>query len=386
MSKVRSAARIFADHGLPGLARRVVQKLRGARPAPAPVPRGVRAEPASVDLAGENATPAVPDPASAPAPRLPDSISIPVVSEPAPCPPESVAVAAEPPVAEPSPTAPLTVTPEEIARGQREFEERYAAFRTRCAELGHTGVEHYYWYHTVDLGDGLVTPGSYDYRPQLANFGFPEDMTGMRVLDVGSATGYFAFEFERRGAEVVSVELPSLGDWDIISSEREYIVRQLMTALHADSPEQAHDRCLPGPFRFCQAVLGSKVRRCYSTVYDLTEAKTGGKFDLVYAGDIVMHLFSPFEAFDVLSNLTRGALMTTIEAPFPVEADEPLLAFRGYLYGKEEGRTWWLYNRAAVRHMLLRLGFSAVEVVGQYSGLSCDRWFPYRREVIRATR
>ena len=30
------------------------------------------------------------------------------------------------------------------------------------------------------------------------------------MLDVGSATGFFAFEFERRGAEVVSVELDSL--------------------------------------------------------------------------------------------------------------------------------------------------------------------------------
>jgi len=36
----------------------------------------------------------------------------------------------------------------------------------------------------------------------------------MTVLDVGSATGFFAFEFERRGARVISVELPSLRDLD----------------------------------------------------------------------------------------------------------------------------------------------------------------------------
>ncbi len=43
---------------------------------------------------------------------------------------------------------------------------------------------------------------------------FPENMSGMTVLDVGSATGFFAFEFERRGARVISVELPSLRDLD----------------------------------------------------------------------------------------------------------------------------------------------------------------------------
>ena len=44
-----------------------------------------------------------------------------------------------------------------------------------------------------------VTPGLYDYRATLDNFHFPENMEGMTVLDVGSATGFFAFEFERRG-------------------------------------------------------------------------------------------------------------------------------------------------------------------------------------------
>jgi len=36
----------------------------------------------------------------------------------------------------------------------------------------------------------------YDFRQSLPCFQFPEDMRGMRVLDVGSATGFFAFEFE----------------------------------------------------------------------------------------------------------------------------------------------------------------------------------------------
>jgi tRNA (mo5U34)-methyltransferase len=282
---------------------------------------------------------------------------------------------------EPAPDA----TAAQIAAAKADYERQEAAFRLRCRELGHTGLDHHYWYHAVDLGSGLVTPGDYDFRGQIGSFGFPADMTGMRVLDVGSATGFFAFEFERRGADVVSVELPSLAAWDMVSAEREDMLRRLMEAHGARSPEEAYDRHLAGPFRFCQTALGSRVRRCYSSIYDLTLEKVGGeKFDLVYAGDILMHLFSPFKALDVLSGLTRGSLVATIEVPFPGPADQPLIAFRGLING-EEGRTWWMPSRGCVEQMLRRLGFTTVELAGRYSGIARRAWFPYEREVIRAT-
>lgn len=274
----------------------------------------------------------------------------------------------------------------QIAAARVEFQKQANTFRAKTADLGHKGLEHYYWYHAVDLGGGLVTPGDYDYRAQLGAFGLPADLTGKRVLDVGSATGYFAFEFERRGAEVVSVELPSLDKWDILAAEREAIVKEIADAHHASTPEEAYDRHLRGPFDFCHSRLKSKVKRCYSSIYDLTLAKLGGeKFDLVYAGDILMHLFSPLQALDVLSNLCRGSLMLTIEVPFPGPTDEPLISFRGLVNGKE-GRTWWMPSRTCAEHMLKRMGFGSVGVSGRYSGIVRNAWFPYHREVIRGTR
>src|SRR5262245_44432204 len=65
------------------------------------------------------------------------------------------------------------------------------------------------WYHTLELGRGLVTKGHYDHRPILRHYGLPASLAGKTVLDVGPAHGFFAFEFERRGAaRVVTVELP----------------------------------------------------------------------------------------------------------------------------------------------------------------------------------
>ncbi|MBN9118331.1 MAG: hypothetical protein J0I06_04075 [Planctomycetes bacterium] len=274
----------------------------------------------------------------------------------------------------------------QVAAARIEYQRQTDAFDARCRELGLTGLDDHYWYHSVDLGDGLITPGDYDYRAQVHSFGFPADLGGKRVLDVGSATGFFAFEFERRGAEVVSVELPSLDRWDMLAAEREDIVREIAAAHNAPSPVAGYDRHLDGPFLFCHARLRSKVKRCYSSVYDLTLAKLGGeKFDLVYAGDLLMHLFSPLKALDVLSGLCRGALMTTIELPFSGgPTDQPLMSFRGLLNGTE-GRTWWMLNRASVEHLLRRMGFTTVGVAGRYSGIVRQAWVPYWREVIRGT-
>src|SRR4029079_19449183 len=59
------------------------------------------------------------------------------------------------------------------------------------------------WFHTIDLGDGVVTPGHKDTRDEVRHFRIPDDLTGTRVLDVGAFDGFYAFEAERRGASRV---------------------------------------------------------------------------------------------------------------------------------------------------------------------------------------
>ena len=53
-----------------------------------------------------------------------------------------------------------------------QFLDRNVAFCERARQLGLPDVSRYYWYHTIDLGDGLVTPGLYDYRETVC--GFPD--------------------------------------------------------------------------------------------------------------------------------------------------------------------------------------------------------------------
>ena len=87
--------------------------------------------------------------------------------------------------------------PEEQQRIATDYVQEARQFNERLRAMGLEQATLYYWYHVIDLGDGLVTPGLYDFRDSLDRFQFPGDMSGMRVLDVGSATGFFAFEFAR---------------------------------------------------------------------------------------------------------------------------------------------------------------------------------------------
>jgi hypothetical protein len=52
---------------------------------------------------------------------------------------------------------------------------------------------------------GITTPGINNTAQVLALLDLPDDARGLRVLDLGTR-GFFAFEMERRGAEVIAVD------------------------------------------------------------------------------------------------------------------------------------------------------------------------------------
>src|SRR5262250_2062491 len=65
------------------------------------------------------------------------------------------------------------------------------------------------WWHSFELPDGGAIEGVSSLAAQkmrIGQFNFPEKLTGKRVLDVGTWDGWFAFEMERRGAEVVAID------------------------------------------------------------------------------------------------------------------------------------------------------------------------------------
>ena len=79
----------------------------------------------------------------------------------------------------------------------------------------------------------------------------------MRVLDIATFDGFWAFEFERRGAEVVAADIASWSDVDIPRRMVPY------------AGELDLDRPTGEGFRLAHEILGSKVERLESSVYDL---------------------------------------------------------------------------------------------------------------------
>jgi hypothetical protein len=49
----------------------------------------------------------------------------------------------------------------------------------------------------------------------------PADLTGRRALDVGSFDGFSAFELERRGADVVAIDVEDVGAVPLPTNNRE---------------------------------------------------------------------------------------------------------------------------------------------------------------------
>ena len=280
-----------------------------------------------------------------------------------------------------------------------EYLARREKFVQRALDLGLGDLSNYYWYHTIDLGEGLVTPGVFDLRDNLPVFRFPEDMRGMTVLDVGSATGFFAFEFEQRGGRVISVELPSLEEMDRFPGQTtEQLVRgiqrsfkppthpgdQLGKLARPLTSDELYFYVMDGPFRFCHQRLNSKVERCYSTVYELSAEKLGIEgFDLIFLGNVLLHTLYPLQALGAIAPLCKGTLILS-QTILPGLDSQPAMVYVGGDDPEENNHTWWYPNKPCFEQLLKKLGFKTVEEVGHDSGLLVGTGGPYDHTILHA--
>lgn len=127
------------------------------------------------------------------------------------------------------------------------------------------------WHQRFELVPGVWTPGVSPV-PWLCNVAeLPADLSGQRVLDIGTTNAGTAFELERRGAaEVVAVDI--------------------------FGPEQFGVGALV-------EFLESKVQFVQSTVYELAD-RFPAPFDLVIFWGVLYHLRHPLLALDNVRAVT----------------------------------------------------------------------------------
>jgi tRNA (mo5U34)-methyltransferase len=206
------------------------------------------------------------------------------------------------------------------------------------------------WYHTVDLGHGVRTPGFVDHRAQLPYYGLPASMAGMRCLDIATFDGFWAYEFENRGAtDVTAIDVARATDIDC----PRYMLR--------DPDAFNLDRELGGSFKVAHDILSSKVQRVVRSVYDLDPA-VDGMFDFVFISDVLIHLRDPQLALERAYSVCRGALIVADVYSPELEGlgDVPVAQFLG------PGETWWFPNVACLRQMMTVAGFEPIEEVSRF--------------------
>jgi tRNA (mo5U34)-methyltransferase len=182
------------------------------------------------------------------------------------------------------------------------------------------------WYHRIELGPGLVTPGGHDSQNALRaldRLGLPAVCTGLRVLDIGCRDGFFAFELERRGARVVGLDYA--------------------------------DPAVTG-FSIAAEALDSRVQYRVMNVYDL-DPQRHGLFEIVLFLGMLYHLRNPMLALDRVRAVTRPGGLVFVETQVASDAaatGAELPTWRYYprdsLRGDETNK--WAPNVPGLRAML----------------------------------
>jgi tRNA (mo5U34)-methyltransferase len=229
-----------------------------------------------------------------------------------------------------------------------------------------------HWHQRIPIRPGIVTPGVQDSTKMLGMLKLPDDCRGLRALDVGTRDGFFAFELERRGADVVIV--------DYMPMERT-------------------------GFPIAAELLGSRLRYQQENVYDLSPEKYG-TFDIILFLGVLYHLPDPIQALQMMRQLCRGRMWVeshvidnTVLLPngkfisqhelSPVLTTLPLMQFFPGASLNNDASNYWGPNSCCLRAMLKECNFEVQheQVNGSRAIVSCritaDERLAYHNRIAR---
>lgn len=210
------------------------------------------------------------------------------------------------------------------------------------------------WYHTLDLGEAGTTDGWFDLRPIVDRYSLPDRMDGMRALDVGTWDGFWAFEMERRGADVVALDLDDEGDLDWPPRRR---------------PAQTSEMPRGSGFNLAREILGSRVERVNLSIYHATPEELG-TFDFCFCGSVLIHLRDQLLALERIAGLCDGTFISA-EAYDRKASLLPFSASR-YVADAEASVVFWRPAITTWGRMLWTAGFDRVERTGKFTLRSAD--------------
>lgn len=194
------------------------------------------------------------------------------------------------------------------------------------------------WWHTIDLGNGIITPGRAENLATLQRIGMPKRLEGKTVLDIGAWDGFYSFEAERRGAaRVLAVDSFSWGGggWGTKAG-----------------------------FELARRVLSSRVEDLHMDVLDLSPDPIG-QFDVVLFLGVLYHMRHPLLALERVFSVTRDQLILETHVDL-LWTRRPAIAFYPNDELHRDSSNWCGPNPAAVEAMLRTAGFQSVKRVSTF--------------------
>jgi len=206
--------------------------------------------------------------------------------------------------------------------------------------------EECFFYHTMEIPGHGVVKGPWDLRAGVDDYLGNVSFTNQRVLEIGPASGFLTFEMEKRGAAVVSVEVPDDPGWDFVP----YPAALLQEVF---PPRRERMRRLKNSYWFAHEAHKSKAQVYYGDVYHLPAEL--GEFDIALMGSVLLHLHGPLQV--VAQCAQRARTLIIIDKFHPDLEGKPICR----LFPNQKNfrwDTWWNFSTAFFTEFLAVMGFS----------------------------
>jgi tRNA (mo5U34)-methyltransferase len=196
-----------------------------------------------------------------------------------------------------------------------------------------TGPSGYYHAYTIRdrTGQTLHTPGPHPCLGVLASldrFGFPKDLAGKTVLDIGCNAGFYSCAAKVRGARSV------LGiDYFQHCIDQATLMREILQ-LDIDFRQGDGEELNGG----------------------------AGPFDVVINTGVIYHLQNPMRFLSNMARLTGGLMFLETEMLIDPKYSEHAWFIEREYCG--DGSNWWIYGQECVVRMARAAGFSTAEFQG----------------------
>lgn len=206
-----------------------------------------------------------------------------------------------------------------------------------------------WFYHTMEIPGYGVTKGAFDLRGSFRDYTGGVDFSEKRILEFGPANGFFSFEMEKQGADVISFDVDETIGWDIVPFSN-------MDIVQIQKNMMSHIDMIKNAYWFCHKAMNSRAKVIYGSIYNVPQEI--GSVDIVTFGAILLHLRDPFLALqNGLRHARKTAVITEVLHKDSMDDETPYMRFLPNSQNSDQFYTWWDLPPQVLIKMLNILGF-----------------------------